>query len=683
MIPPILRLNLALLLCSFAVYAHSQKPVTGREPSWVNIQTYNFSASPLEQDAEDGYLDLVYEEQISVEPRAIYTRKVMKVLTEAGVQNIAEISVDYEPTYQQLTFHTIRIIRSNKVINQLNPSRIKTIQQEKELDQHLYNGSLTAMLILEDLRKGDILEYSYTIQGSNPVFKGKFSRVLSFNFRVPIVNLYYNVITPRQHLLTLKTQGTAIAPDIKSQNQVTSYEWKLSDLQAVHMQDNLPDWYDPYQRVMLSEYKNWQEVNDWAMELFPSQKSLSPALQQKITEIKHANPTPEQQVTAALRFVQDDVRYMGIEVGENSHRPNNPNKIFAQRFGDCKDKSYLLCTMLNALNIEAYPVLTNTYYKQAITKYLPTASVFDHATTQVKLNGHVYWFDPTISYQRGPVDMISYPDYQYGLVIAPGTTELTKVDSKEPGKVKVKEEFDIADMLGDAKFTVTTYYTGRFADNSRSFSHNSSRHEIMKTYREFYAGYYKDISADSLTYREDDSTGAFITKEYYSIENLWELKDGIKKAFFSPYLISSIIKRPKDTRRKMPFAISYPAKYEEEVIVNVPSDWSVDEGKNYVENDAFRLKARYDYGFRKVMLTYEYEALQDHIPVEKTSEYLSALDSVDNNFSYSLSSDERKNASSELYTGKSKSNVSFYASLISLCVTGVLIWLLTRKKQAL
>ncbi|MGN6291231.1 MAG: DUF3857 domain-containing transglutaminase family protein [Chitinophagaceae bacterium] len=682
MIPPILRLSLAILLCSFAIYAQSQKPLTGKEPSWVNIQAYDFSASPLEQDAEDGYLDLVYEEQISVEPRAIYTRKVVKALTEAGVQNIAEISVDYEPSYQQLIFHTIRIIRSNKVINQLNPSKIKTIQQERELDQHLYNGSLTAMLILEDLRKGDIVEYSYTIKGSNPVFKGKFYRVFNFNFRVPVTNLYYKVITPQQHSLTLKTKGTTIAPDIKKQDQETSYEWKLSDLEAVRMQDNLPEWYDPYKRAVLSEYKSWQEVNDWALELFPSQKSLSSALQQKIAEIKQANPTPEQQITAALRFVQDEVRYMGIEVGENSHRPNNPNKIFAQRFGDCKDKSYLLCTMLNALNIEAYPVLINTYYKQSITEWLPAANMFDHATTQVKLNDRIYWFDPTISYQRGPINMISYPDYQYGLVIAPGTTDLTKIDNKEPGKVKVKEEFDVADMSGDAKFTVTTYYTGRFADNARSYTHNSSRHEIMKTYREFYAGYYEEIKADSISYEENDSTGAFITKEYYSIENLWELKDGIKKAFFSPYLISSVIKRPKDTKRKMPFAITYPAKYEEEVIVNVPLDWTMDEGKDYIQNDAFRLKGRYDYGFRKVMLTYEYEALQDHIPVEKTSEYLSALDSVDKNFSYSLSSDERK-TSTELYTGKSKSNVSFYASLISLCVTGALIWFLTRKKQGL
>lgn len=681
MTPPILRLGLALLLCFFLLCAKSQKPLTGKEPSWVNVQSYDFSVSLLEQDAEDGYLDLVYEEQISIEPRAVYSRKVIKALTETGVQNISEISVDYDPSYQQLIFHRINIIRDKRVINQLNPSKIKTIQQEKELDKHLYNGSLTAMLILEDLRKEDIVEYSYTIKGSNPVFKGKFTRILDLNFRVPVVNVYYKVVVPQQRLLTLKTKGTTIAPEIKNQNGETSYEWHLSDLQAVRLQDNLPEWYDPYSMILLSEYKNWQEVNDWALELFPDQRSLSPSLQQKINEIKEQSSIPEKQVTNALRFVQDEVRYMGIEAGQNSHRPTHPNKIFAQRFGDCKDKSYLLCTMLRALGIEASPVLINTDYKQAITEWLPAANIFNHTTVQVKLNGRIYWFDPTISYQRGNINMISYPDYQYGLVIAPGTTELTKIDNKEPGKVKVKEEFDVADMSGNARLTVTTYYTGCFADDTRSSFHNSSRHEMMKSYREFYASYYEDIKADSLTYREDDSTGAFITKEYYSIENLWELKDGEKKAYFSPYVINTLTKKPKDTKRKMPFAMAYPAKYEEEVIINVPSDWSMDEGKEYIENDAFRLKARYDYGFRKVMLTYEYEALQDHIPAEKTPAYLDALDSIDKNFSYYLSSDERKDPSSPLYaTGKNKSNVSFYVSLIVLCVAGVLIWLLTRRK---
>ncbi|XHR98086.1 hypothetical protein ACFJIV_16335 [Mucilaginibacter sp. UC70_90] len=39
---------------------------------------------------------------------------------------------------------------------------------------------------------------------------------------------------------------------------------------------------------------------------------------------------------------------MGIEIGEYSHRANNPEKVFRQRYGDCKDKSLLLVSMLKA-----------------------------------------------------------------------------------------------------------------------------------------------------------------------------------------------------------------------------------------------------------------------------------------------------------------------------------------------
>lgn len=679
--PPIFRLGLTLLLCSTVIYANSQKPAVGKEPSWVTLQTYNFSVNFQKQDAEDGYLDLLFEEQISVEPRGIYIRKAVRVITESGIQNMSEISVDYDPVYQQLTFHTIRIIRDDKIINQLNISKIKTIQQEKDLDEHLYDGSLTSMVILEDLRKGDIIDYSYSIRGSNPVFKGKFSRMLDLNFRVPVGNIYYKVVTPKQRPLIVKNQSTAIQPDIKNSGAETSYEWNLSHVPPLRTQDNLPGWYDPYSMILLSEYKNWEEVNNWALELFPAQKNLSLGLQQKIKEIKQANATPEQQVGAALRFVQDDVRYMGIEVGENSHRPAHPDKIFAQRFGDCKDKAYLLCTMLRSMDIEASPVLINTRYKQSIMEWLPAASTFNHVTVQVKLNGRTYWFDPTISYQRGNINMISYPDYQYGLVVAAGTTALTKIDNKEPGKVQVKEQFDVPDMSGNAKLIVTTRYTGSFADDTRSSFHNTSRYEILKTYREFYVAYYEDIKADSLNYSEEDSTGAFITKEYYSIENLWELKDGIKKSYFSPFVISSLTKKPKDTKRKMPFAITYPAKYEEEVIINVPSEWSMREDKDYIENDAFKLKFINEYEFRKVKLTYEYEALQDHIPAEKTQDYIDALNKIDNSFSYSLTSDERLDASSAITTGnKQDKGVPLSVSVIGLLSIGAIVWFATRKR---
>ena len=265
---------------------------------------------------------------------------------------------------------------------------------------------------------------------------------------------------------------------------------------------------------MVSEYQSWKEVNDWAMELFPVVKDISPALQKQIAEINTGSLTDEQKVLKTLRFVQDNIRYMGIEMGQNSHKPHHPNKIVAQRFGDCKDKSYLFCVMMRIMGIDASPVLINSNCKEIITEWLPAAKAFDHTTVRVNLNNKYYWFDPTISLQRGSIDNIAYPDYQYGLVVKDGTTALSKIEVKQSGITKIKEVFDIADMRGSAKLTVTTHYSGSFADNIRNDFSANSRYEMQKTFNDFYAKFYKDIKPDSLIYADDDTTGIFITTEY-------------------------------------------------------------------------------------------------------------------------------------------------------------------------
>ena len=44
----------------------------------------------------------------------------------------------------------------------------------------------------------------------------------------------------------------------------------------------------------------------------------------------------------ALRFVQDEVRYLSISEGSKGWQPAHPTLTFERRFGDCKDKSFLL-----------------------------------------------------------------------------------------------------------------------------------------------------------------------------------------------------------------------------------------------------------------------------------------------------------------------------------------------------
>jgi hypothetical protein len=111
-------------------------------PSWVVTRTVDYAFDKGIGEAEDGYLDLVYEKQVSLPKRTIFTRKSLKILTEPGLENASEISVSFDPSFEQLVFHTIRILRGNQSLNRLHLPRIKVIQQESELNEHLYDGTL-------------------------------------------------------------------------------------------------------------------------------------------------------------------------------------------------------------------------------------------------------------------------------------------------------------------------------------------------------------------------------------------------------------------------------------------------------------------------------------------------------------------------------------------------------------
>jgi transglutaminase-like putative cysteine protease len=614
-----------LLLITTIATAQNAKPRSGKAPAWVTVNNLDYTNPKLEADAEDGYFDLAFEKQVSVGEQSRYFRKAMKILSEAGVQNASEISVNFDPTYQSLTFHTVRIFRDGQVLNRLQLSKFKTIQEEKDLGKHLYDGSLTALLVVDDVRKGDVLEFSYTIKGFNPIFEGKYADSYDLQFGVPIGLLYYKLILPANRNIITKNSNTNIAATIYNTPKETIYEWNVVSAPALRLETKTPGWYDPYPEVLISEYKSWNEVGSWAAKLFPDNAALSPGLQKKINSIKESCPTPEAKIIAALRFVQDDIRYMGIEMGISSHKPSHPDKIFNQRFGDCKDKSYLLVTMLRAMDIEANPVLINTVAKKTIFEWLPAANVFDHVTVQVKLANKVYYFDPTISFQRGTIDNISYPDYQSGLVINESTTALTTIPFSEKGFVDIREVIDVPDMTGRARLKVITTRTGSYADEARYDYNNYSLYEIKNKYKDFYAGFFKNIVVDSLTYN-DDVKGGFTTTEYYTLKDIWKDDGDKKKIPLDAYVINSLMSKPTDENRKMPFYLSYPMHYKEHVEVNMPEDWSATPYNTTVTSPGFKLTASAGCTGNKILLNYEYETLKDFVAPGEASAFFTRFD---------------------------------------------------------
>lgn len=661
-----------LLIVNSATFSQQARPVVSKEPTWISVNNIDYNKTNLDKSARDGYIDISFEKQVSLADKSRYYRSSKKIISKAGVQNGSEVSVSYDPSYEQLIFHSIRLIRKNETVNKLQLSKFKILHQETELTDFIYNGRLNAVLILEDVRQGDIIEYSYTIKGFNPVFKNKYSDEYDLNFGVPLYKIYYKLIVPPGRKVNFKYLNQPPATKISSTNGEQVYEWHNNNVPEMILQDNSPSWYNPYSQVLVSEYNNWKEVNDWAMELFPAKKALSASLQKKIKEIESEYSGDGERVRAALRFVQDDIRYMGIEMGENSHKPADPSKVFSQRFGDCKEKSYLLCCMLNAMQIDARPVLINTVSKKNLYSLLPAPTNFDHVTVRIKLDNESYWFDPTIAYQRGHIKNIFYPDYQAGLVISNSTDSITPILFRNISSVHVKEHFKVDSMSGGGTLTVTSTFRGGEADDIRNEYNSESISKKIKDYEKFYAAYYEDIVADSLTHHDDDSTGIFTTTENYSISNFWTTDaENIKRFSFSAFSINSLIRKPKEKKRTMPFRLVYPAKYTEELIIELPTKWSVTDSETHTRNNAYSANTKFYCINNQVHLETDYENFKDHATKEESSQYFKDMNKFDENASFEITLGA--NALASKGSMNSPTNI-FTAVLIMGAMIGGVIW---------
>ena len=221
-------------------------------------------------------------------------------------------------------------------------------------------------------------------------------------------------------------------------------------------------------------------------------------------------------------------------------------------------------------------------------------------------------------------------------MISDTTTGLISIPIQEKGLVDIHELYQVPDLSGRARLIIRTVFSGSFADGARDDFHNNSLYEMQKRYKEYYSNYYDRISADSLVYADDETSGKFSTIEYYTIMNLWQFDGSGRKGYFSPYSILDQLKKPQDVHRTMPFEIIYPAHYLEEVEVDLPEDWDVEQSEENISCSAFKLQTQFYYYNRKLKLRYEYQSLKDHVSADETPEFLSSYSRAGQNVQYTL-----------------------------------------------
>lgn len=610
-------------------------------PAAAWVEQHSYPEGDPYSEYESQYLlvdDQVYISE-SNEKHYFY-RYAFRLNQVSAVENSSNISVQFAADYQSLMFHTINIIRDGKVIKQLDKSKLKVNSVENEKASNIYSGTAEATFFLEGVRVGDIVDYSFTIEGDNPVFAGSLSYFARFAWSIPVEKRYFSLWMPKGRKVSSKAFNSELTVRTVTKETHTGYLVEASNTPEITEEDALPSWYDAYHYIQFSEYESWSQVSGWANTLFDIEEVLSPELSAFIQELKGLEK--EEAIARAINFAQDEVRYLGLEIAENSHKPHHPNSVMKNRYGDCKDKSLLLSTLLNAIDVDAWPALVSTRDRHRTAKYLPTHSAFDHAIVHFNWNAKSYWIDPTRTYQGKALGTVYQPDYGKALLIKPQQTELvdTNVTVEIGRNTQVRESLYAMDYFSPVEWRIKTSYSGLEAERRRANLASTGKRKLAKQYLDYYSKYYPRIKAlKKMEVVDDKENNRLTISEFYLIPDFWKIDDGA--AYFELYtdVVAEYLVSPKSIQRTQPLALTPKVVIDHQINFYLPEDvdFSDSIATTLIEDEYFRLESRFRYEPRKLILNNRYVSKADEIPVADVTAHLDKLKKARERMSYSNS----------------------------------------------
>ncbi len=306
--------------------------------------------------------------------------------------------------------------------------------------------------------KEDIIEITYLKNSEFPI-KNRFWSPEDFYFEriYPTEEIRLTLAVPKgMDIKHFSTQD--IKPQITENDEYTTFLWEKKNIQPYEPENLMPPVREVIGRASYSSLKSWDEVKEWAEELFND--AIDPEQVKKtVNTIVKADDREEEKIRKIYEWVRDEIRYEDSEIGfTTGYQPHDCREVLDLKFGDCKDKTVLLISMLDAAGVKACPALVS---QDTINMQTPNPNEFYHAIAVIPRESGDLWLDSTCS--NCPYGYI--PASEQGadvLILSHPNKEFTKIPVNDKDKNRVFNASYIIDLNkeGEAEIEVTLKDTG-------------------------------------------------------------------------------------------------------------------------------------------------------------------------------------------------------------------------------
>ena len=427
-----------------------------------------------------------------------------------------------------------------------------------------------------------------------------------------------------------------------------SYTWQDQNVPAIKTEPNMPAWRAVAGRMEVAffgpngkssrAHTSWEDVGNWYFRMADPQRQVTPQVQTAAGQLVAGKTAFLDKVHAIATFAQRDVRYVAIEIGVGGYKPHDSSSIYANRYGDCKDKVTLMSAMLNSVGIRSHYVLTHND-RGVIAKDAPTMRSFNHVIIAIEVPkteklparfqavlhhsklGDLLLFDPT-----DDLTSIGYlPPWlqsNYGLLVLQQGSDVIPFPAHAP---------EANGLVRTAKLTLEPdgHLSGEVKE-VRSGSHaRAKRYELLtlqspqrrRAFEDFLSSFLtgfslKDFSIEHLNDYDDDLV---IT---YSFGATGYSKSMGPLLLVRPRVFGSKAEALEARDRKLPFELDAASMQTDEFDITLPAGYTVDELPAPLNLQSSGLKYQSASNFSGQTLTYKrtYEVDNVYFPLDKVKD---------------------------------------------------------------
>jgi transglutaminase-like putative cysteine protease len=466
-----------------------EKPAYGPPAAWVQVA----EVPPPPGDDQAPALQAVLDDSqalLGKDGLYSYNRRIVRVTKPEGLASGSR-TITWQPDRDKVTLHGLAIIRDGQRIDLLkNGEDVLVLRREKDLERAMLDGRMTATIQIKDLRVGDMVDWSASVERRDPILGRRVSAFERMSWPGAAGRYRVRMLWADGTPMVWKTTAGYPDPKIGKAGDLNELLVDQTSATAPKPPAGAPYRFQRVGELQATTYRGWADVVAPMAALYAEAMTLkadSP-IKAEIAAIAAASPDPKVRAFTALKLVEDKTRYLLLAMGDGGYKPASADETWARRFGDCKGKTVLLLAILKGLNIQAEPVVVfASPAADGLDQRVPSANQFNHVLVRATIDGKAYWLDGTRSGDRGGLQTLSAPPFLWGLPIKASDAALEPIVQRSPTRpdLDVAMRFDAtAGLDKPAKAVVTMTLRGESGRSMARVIENAPRADIERNLRQ-------------------------------------------------------------------------------------------------------------------------------------------------------------------------------------------------------